>query len=360
MIRSRTLAAVVAASACLGSGVPPASAADAAARGAGATFPQPVYTRWAALYAAETGEVVAYDGIGSGAGVKAIEADGVAFGASDTPLDEAELKSRGLVQFPTLVGGVVPVVDVPGVGPGDLVLDGPTLADLCLRSIDFWDDPAIVRLNPHLPLPHLPVRPIRRSDASGTTATFAAYLAGVSRRDQGWFAQHPDDLPPTGTAVQGSKGMADAVAATPGAIGYVGFDYAQANRLTYVDLINPAGRVVQPTLSSIASAAETADWSDRLTPSLVAQPGGASWPIVSATYVLMRRTNADDLAAWTALKFFGWAFRSGGPAAEDFGFVPLPTRAEAAVRHRLLDVRNTKGQALAPPEVTSASPGASR
>lgn len=355
MVPPRLLAVTLAAAGLLGAG----HAAAVSATGAGATFPQPAYARWAALYAAETGDAITYDGIGSGAGVTAIEGNGVTFGASDKPLGEAELTSHGLVQFPTLVGGVVPVIDLPGVGPGDLVLDGQTLADLCLRSIDFWDDPAIAKLNPHLPLPHLPVRPIRRSDGSGTTAAFAAYLAGVSKRDQGWFAEHPNDLPPNGTAVEGSKGMADAVAATPGAIGYVGFDYAQANRLVYVDLVNADGRVVQPTLASIAAAAASADWSGRLTPSLQARPGGASWPIVSATYVLMRRSNKDDLAAWTALKFFGWAFRSGGPAAEDLGFVPIPARAEAEARRALLGVQDLQGRALAPPDVTSPPPGAS-
>lgn len=354
MVPPRILALTIAAAGILGA----SHAAAVGAKGAGATFPQPAYRRWAALYGAETGDTVTYDGIGSGAGVKAIEDATVAFGASDVPLDEPALAARGLVQFPTMVGGVVPVVDLPGIGPGDLALDGPTLADLFGGHIGFWDDAAVSARNPHLPLPHLAVTVVRRSDASGTTAVFAAYLARVSHQDATWLGQNPPVLRPLGIAVAGSAGVADAVAATPGAIGYLGFDVAQERRLAYVDLVNPAGRVVQPTLASIAAAAQAADWS-RTTPSLLAQPGGASWPIASATYVLMRKSNKDGLAASTALKFFGWAFRSGGPAAEDLGFVPIPARAEAEARRALLGVHDLQGRALAPPDVTALPPGAS-
>ena len=322
MIRTSILTATIAAIGWLASAA--ASAASVAASGVGATFPQPVYARWAALYAVETGEGVGYDGTGSGAGITAIEGGGVAFGASDTPLDQDQLSAHGLVQFPTMIGGVVPVVDLPGVGPGDLVLDGPLLADLFIGHIGFWDDPTIAARNPHLPLPHLAVTVVRRSDSSGTTAVFVAYLARAPNRDPNWLGQAPPVLRPIGIAVEGSRGVADAVAATPGAIGYVGFDYAQANRLAYADLVNPAGRVVQPTLASIAAAAAAGDWSHGLTPSLVAQPGGASWPIVTATYALMRRGRLDD-AMQVVLRFFAWSQRSGGPAAEDLGFVPLPS-----------------------------------
>ncbi len=348
MIPIRAFAVTIAAVGLLGSGLVPSRAAGVAAKGAGATFPQPAYVRWAALYAAETGDTVAYDGVGSGAGRQAIEAATVAFGASDTPLGEAALKDKALVQVPTLVGGVVPVVDLPGVGPGDLVLDEGSLLDLFMGGIDFWDDPDIRRLNPHLPLPHLAVTPVRRSDTSGTTAVFAAYLSRSARADQPWIGQDPPVLRPIGIAAEGGRGVADAVAATPGAIGYLGFDVAQSNRLAYADLVNPAGRIVQPTLASIAAAAEGADWWHGLTPSPIAQPGGASWPIVSATYVLMRRFNTDTAAASTAVRLFLWASRFGGPAAEDLGFVPLPEAASTAVRRRLADVGDASGRSLVP------------
>lgn len=326
----------------------PARAIDGApqARGIGATFPEPAYALWAKLFAAEGGERISYQGAGSGAGVKAIEASGVTFGATDAPLAAAELRSRGLVQVPTLIGGIVPVIDVPGVGPGDLVLDGQSLADLFMGRIAFWDDPALVDRNAHLPLPHLAVVPVRRADASGTTSVFAAYLARVSNQDQAWLGQTPPALRPIGVAAEGSKGMADAVAATPGAIGYVGFDYAQANRLAYPDLVNGAGLVVQPTLNAIAAAAASADWSHGLAPSLLDAPGAASWPIVSATYVLMRRVNADATAARGALHFFAWSARAGGPAAEDLGFVPLPAAVAEQVRREWDAVSDASGQSL--------------
>ena len=304
----------------------------AEARGVGATFPAPVYARWATLFGAATGERIAYEGAGSGAGVKAIASGAATFGATDRPLGTDDLRLQGLVQFPTLVGGVVPVLNVPGVGPGDLILDGQTLADLFGGRIGFWDDPALLQRNSHLPLPHLAVSPVQRADVSGTTAVFAAYLAGVSRGWEEWLGRTPPVLRPIGTAAEGSRGVADTVAATPGAIGYVGFDYAQANRLTYPDLVNGAGRVVQPTLNAIAAGAASADWSHGVTLSLTDAPNAASWPILSATYVLMRRSNADPAAVRTALHFFAWASRAGGPAAEDLGFVPLP--AEVAEQAR--------------------------
>lgn len=347
MIHARLLAATIAA-ALLGAGVGAGAASAAGAKGSGATFPQPAYARWAALYGAETGDAIAYEGTGSGAGVKAIENGTATFGATDAPLGEAELQNFGLVQVPTLVGGIVPVVNLPGVGPGDLVLDGPALADLFLGRVAFWDDPAVRARNPHLPLPHLAVVPVRRSDRSGTTAVLASYLARMSKRDGGWFAEHPTELSPHGIEAEGSRGVAEAVAATPGAIGYLGFDFAQDRRLAYPDLINPAGRAVQPTLASIAAAAEGADWSGPMTPSLVAGRGPASWPIVSATYVLMRRVNADAASARTALRFFAWAGRAGGPAAEDLGFVPLPDAASPAVRDRLREVGDASGRPLVP------------
>ncbi len=348
MIPARALAATIAVVGLLGSGMAPSSAAGVPAKGAGATFPQPAYARWAALYAAETSEAVAYDGVGSGAGRQAIEAATVAFGASDTPLDEAALKDEGLVQIPTLVGGVVPVVDLPGIGPGDLVLDGPTLADIFMGHIGFWDDRALAARNPHLPLPHLAVTVVRRSDDSGTTAVFAAYLARVSNQDPSWLGRNPPVLRPIGIAAEGSRGVADAVAATPGAIGYLGFDVAQERRLAYADLVNLAGRVVQPTLASVAAAAAGADWSGTMVPSLVAGPGAASWPIATATYVLLRRSNRDGAAAATAVRFFRWGTRFGGPAAEDLGFVPLPDAASAAARRRLAEVGDASGHPLPP------------
>lgn len=328
---------------------PSADAAGAPVKGAGATFPEPAYAEWARLFAAATGERVVYAGVGSGKGVEAVEASRATFGATDAPLGDDALDKASLVQFPTLIGGILPVVDLPGIGPGELVLDGPALADLFVGRITFWDDAALRRLNPRLPLPHLAVVPVRRSDASGTTAVFAAYLAKASPGGRDWLGRSAPEPRPVGVAAEGSRGVAEAVAARPGAIGYLGFDYAQANRLSYVDLVNAEGRPVQPTLASIAAAGASADWAHGLAPSLVDPPGPASWPITTATYVLVPRRPPDAAAAGTALRFFAWSMRAGGPVAEDLGFVPLPDAAAAAVRASWGSVVGASGAPLAPP-----------
>ena len=328
----------------------PVDAAESQATGSGATFPAPAYAQWAKLFAAGGGARVAYEPTGSGEGVKAVETGSATFGASDVPLEQKDLQRYALVQFPTLIGGVLPIVRIPGVGPGDLVIDGQTLADLYMGGIAFWDDPKLLHLNPHLPLPHLAVLPVRRSDRSGTTAVFLDYLGRASKGWEEPLGRSPPELRASTLAAQGSAGVAEAVAAHPGAIGYVGFDYAQANRLTYVDLVNAEGRTVQPTLASIAAAAASADWSQGLTPGLLARPGGASWPIVSATYVLLHARNSVTAPVGAVLRFFDWAIVAGGPAAEDLGFVPLPERAAAAARSVLADVTDAAGnRLLAPP-----------
>lgn len=330
-----------------------ASAAQPArqASGVGATFPEPAYAQWARLFTAETGERIAYSGVGSGKGVAAIEASAATFGASDVPLDDEALQAKSLIEFPTLIGGVLPVLNVPGIRPGDLAIDGPTLAAMFMGRIVAWDDPAVRRLNPHLPLPHLAIVPVRRADASGTSAVFTSYLSRVSADWDPWTRLTPDAVKSIGVAAEGNEGMADAVTATAGAVGYVGFDYALTRHLAYADLVNRDGKVVQPTLASIAAAAAAADWDHGLAPSLVDAAGPASWPIVSATYVLMRRTSpdVDAPAAATALRFFAWSARSGGPAAEDLGFVPLPAAVADLVRRSWIAVTDASGRALAPP-----------
>jgi phosphate transport system substrate-binding protein len=303
-----------------------ASAAWAAdISGAGATFPFPVYAKWADAYKKETGNGLNYQSIGSGAGVKQIRAKTVTFGATDAPLKAAELNKDGLAQWPMVMGGIVMVVNIPGVKPGDIVLDGPTVAKIYMGKIANWNDPAIKALNPTLTLPDLAIASIHRADGSGTTFNFTTYLAKVSPDWDSTIGAATTVEWPSGIGAKGNDGIANNVATTPGAIGYVEFAYAVQNKLTFADMVNKAGETVAPTMESFQAAAANADWSvPGFYQILADQPGDKSWPMTAATFILMYKKPVAVDASNDALQFFKWAYEKGGKMAEDLDYIPMP------------------------------------
>ena len=310
---------------------PAAQAADIT--GAGATFPYPVYSKWADAYKKETGNGLNYQSIGSGAGIKQIQAKTVTFGASDMPLKQDQLKKDGLVQWPMVMGAIVPVVNVEGVKPGELVLDGATLADIYLGKIRKWDHAQIKKLNPSLTLPSTNIAVVRRSDGSGTTFNFTDYLTKVSKD---WADKVGADTAvewPVGVGAKGNDGVAGNVAQTKNSIGYVEYAYAKQNKLTYAALVNAAGKAVQPTMASFQSAAANADWANApgFYQILTNQPGEASWPITAATFILMYAEPADKAAADEALRFFRWAFEKGDKMVEELDYIPMPDTVVAQI-----------------------------
>ncbi len=308
----------------LGLAVPVAHAADIS--GAGSTFAFPIFSKWADLYKKETGNGLNYQSIGSGAGIKQIQAKTVTFGASDAPLTAEELKKAGLVQWPMVIGGIVPVVNLEGIKPGELMLDGPTLANIFLGTIKKWDDAAIKKLNPSLTLPATAITVVRRSDGSGTTFNFTDYLSKVSATWKADVGAGASIEWPVGVGAKGNDGVAGNVGQTKNAIGYVEYAYAKQNKMTYVNLINKAGKTVSPTIAAFQSAAANADWAN--SPGyyqiLTEQAGEQSWPITAATFILMHVTPKDADASAEAVKFFTWAFKSGDKTAEELDYIPMP------------------------------------
>src|SRR5215510_1699574 len=294
--------------------------------GAGATFPFPIYSKWSGVYKGVSGNALNYQSIGSGGGIKQIESKTVTFGATDMPLSVAELNRYGLIQFPTVIGGVVPVVNVRGIAPGQLVLDGTTLADIFLGKVSNWSDPAIKKLNPQSNLPNQAIVTVHRSDASGTVFIFTNYLSKVSSEwgDRVGSATAVDW--PVGIGAKGNEGVAGNVAQTAGAIGFVEYAYAKQNRLAYTKMINRDGTTVSPVAASFGAAAagatrETANGFGTL---LTHQPGADSWPIAGATFILVYKQPADQAATKEALKFFEWAYKNGDQLAAGLDFVPFP------------------------------------
>ena len=294
--------------------------------GAGATFPYPVYAKWADAYKKETGVGLNYQSIGSGAGVKQIQAKTVVFGATDAPLKGEALAKDGLVQWPQVMGAIVPVINIEGVEAGKLTLDGKTLADIYLGKIKTWDDAAIKALNPGLALPSSAVTVVRRSDGSGTSFNFTDYLAKVSPEWKEKVGAGTAVEWPAGVGAKGNEGVAGNVAQTKGAIGYVEYAYAKQAKLNYAALVNAAGKTVQPTTAAFQAAAASADWAKEpgYRVILTNQPGDASWPITAATFILIHKQPADKAQAAEALKFFGWAFDKGAKMAEELDYVPMP------------------------------------
>ena len=312
-----------------------ATAAQAAnLSGAGATFPAPVYAKWAETYRAQTGIGLNYQAIGSGGGIRQIKAKTVDFGASDRPLTPAELKAAGVVQFPTVVGGVVPVINVPGVAAGQLKLSGALLASLFLGEIKRWNDPQIARLNPGVKLPNLPVTVVHRSDGSGTSFLFTSYLAMTNPNWAKKVGAADAVEWPAGLGGKGNDGVAAFVKQTIGAVGYVEYAYAKQNRLPHVAMQSQAGAFVQPDDSTFAAAAAGAQWSKA--PGyyvlLLNQPGANAWPITGASFILMYADQANAASGAGVLKFFDWAYRSGDAQAAQLDYVPLPAAVKQMVR----------------------------
>jgi len=307
-------------------GATPAAAVDIS--GAGATFPYPVYAKWADAYKKETGVGLNYQSIGSGGGIKQIEARTVTFGATDAPLKGEDLDKNGLVQFPMVMGGIVPVVNLDGVKPGDLVIDGPTLAKIFLGDIKTWDDPAIKKLNPSAKLPSAAIAVVHRSDGSGTTFNFAYYLAQVSDEWKSKVGFNTSVEWPVGIGAKGNEGVSNNVGQTKGSIGYVEYAYALQNKLVFTKMVNKDGKTVAPTSDAFQAAAANADWNS--VPGygviLANQPGAASWPMTAATFILIPKQPQDVAAATSALKFFSWAYAKGGKMAEELDYVPMPAK----------------------------------
>ncbi len=305
-------------------GIGPAAAVDIS--GAGATFPYPIYAKWADAYKKETGDSLNYQSIGSGGGIKQIQARTVTFGATDAPLKPEQLEKDGLVQFPTVMGGVVPVINVPGIKAGELVLDGQILADIYQGKITKWDDEAIKKLNPSVALPSSAIAVVHRSDGSGTSFVFTTYLSQASKA---WA----DDVGaatavewPTGLGAKGNEGVAASVTQTAGSIGYVEYAYAAQNGIPYAKMVNKDGQTVAPEAANFAAAAESVDWAN--TPGyyviLTNEPGAKSWPITAATFILIPKQPKDDAAAAAALKFFSWAYANGDKMADELHYIPMP------------------------------------
>ena len=302
----------------------PASAADIS--GAGATFPYPVYATWADAYKKETGIGLNYQSIGSGGGIKQIKARTVTFGASDAPLKGADLDKSGLAQFPMVMGGIVPVVNVPGIKPGELVIDGVTLARIFMGDIKRWDDPALKKLNPDAKLPNQAIAVVHRSDGSGTTFNFTYYLADVSADWKSKVGSATSVQWPVGIGGKGNEGVANYVAQTKNSIGYVEYAYALQNKLTYTRMINKAGKTVAPTSVAFQAAAANADWKSQPGYGVILanQPGDKSWPMTAATWILIYKKPVDPVATGAALKFFAWAYQRGDKMAESLDYVPMP------------------------------------
>jgi phosphate transport system substrate-binding protein len=294
--------------------------------GAGATFPFPIYSKWADAYKKETGNGLNYQSIGSGAGIKQIQAKTVTFGATDAPLKAEQLEKDGLVQWPMVMGAIVPVVNLEGVKPGELVLSGELLGNIYLGKITKWDDPAIAKLNPKLKLPSDAITVVRRSDGSGTTFNFTDFL---SKSNAEWKSKVGSGTAvewPVGVGAKGNEGVAGNISQTKNAIGYVEYAYAKQNKLTYAAMVNKAGKTVQPTIAAFQAAASNADWAKA--PGyyviLTDQPGDASWPITAATFILMHKEPTDKAASAEAIKFFKWSFEKGAKAAEELDYIPMP------------------------------------
>jgi len=320
--------------------------------GAGATFPYPVYAKWADAYKKETGVGLNYQSIGSGGGIKQIKAKTVTFGASDAPLPGKELDEAGLAQFPMVMGAIVPVVNLEGIKPGELSIDGPTLARIFLGEIKKWDDPAIAKLNPGAKLPSQAIAVVHRSDGSGTTYNFVYYLSDVSPDWKSKVGTNTSVQWPTGIGAKGNEGVANNVAQTKGSIGYVEYAYAKQNKLTFTTMINKAGKTVSPTSENFQAAGASADWKSQPGYGVILanQPGDKSWPMTAATWILLYKKPTDPANVAEALKFFAWAYAKGGKMAEELDYVPMPANVVADIQKMWAsEIKDASGKPLFSP-----------
>jgi phosphate transport system substrate-binding protein len=315
--------------------------------GAGASFPAPLYSKWAADYNKATSVKINYQSVGSGAGLRQIEAKTVDFGASDAPLKDEELAKKGLMQFPTVIGGVIPVVNIKGITPGQLKLSGQVLGDIYLGKITKWTDPAIKALNPTLPLPDAAIAPVRRADGSGTSFIFTNYLSKVNAEWKSKVGEGTAVNWPVGAGGKGNEGVAAFVGRLPNSIGYVEYAYVKQNKMTFAQLKNAAGNFVSPEDGAFKAAAAGADWSKSFYQILTEQPGKDAWPITGATFILMQKVQDKPAQAAASLKFFEWAYKNGDKTADDLDYVPMPAAVKTIIEKAWGDIKDASGKTVA-------------
>lgn len=315
--------------------------------GAGASFPAPVYSKWAAEYNKATGVKVNYQSVGSGAGIKQIDSKTVDFGASDMPQTDEVLAQKGQMQFPTVIGGTVPVINIKGIAPGQMKLDGQVLGDIYLGKITRWDDAAIKALNPGLALPDAAIAPVRRADGSGTTFNFTNYLSTVHPEWKAKVGQGTAVNWPVGAGGKGNEGVAAFVSRLPNSIGYVEYSYVKQNKMTYALMKNRDGVFVAPNDDAFKAAAAGADWNKSFYQLIVDQPGKGTWPISTATFILMHLKQDKPANATETFKFFTWAFKSGDKIASELDYVPLPDSVVGAIEKAWGQVKDASGKPVA-------------
>jgi phosphate transport system substrate-binding protein len=315
--------------------------------GAGASFPAPLYAKWASDYNKATGVKINYQSVGSGAGIRQIDAKTVDFGASDMPLKDDELAKKGQLQFPTVIGGVVPVVNIQGVSAGQLKLSGQLIADIYLGKINKWNDAAIKSLNPSLNLPDAAIAPVRRADGSGTTFIFTNYLSKVSPEWKDKVGEGTAVNWPTGAGGKGNEGVAAFVGRLPNSIGYVEYAYVKQNKMVYALMKNKDGQFVPPSDTAFKAAAAGADWAKSFYQILTEQPGKEAWPMSGATFILMHKVQDKPAQAAAALKFFSWAYKNGDKTADDLDYVPMPASVKAAIEKSWSQIKDASGKPIA-------------
>ena len=343
MFRAKKVLAVLL-SAVLSSGVGAVQAAEVT--GAGSSFAAPIYSKWADAYSKETGNKVNYQSIGSAGGIKQIEAKTVDFGASDAPLKPEDLASKGLMQFPTVIGGVVPVVNLPGFAPGQLKLTGSVLASIYLGKITKWSDPAIVALNAGSVLPNQDISVIRRADGSGTTFIFTNYLSKVSADWKGLVGEGTAVKWPVGLGGKGNEGVSAFVQRLQGSIGYVEYAYAKQNKLAHTLMQNKEGVFVAPDDETFKAAAAAAEWKNEFYEILTNQSGKNSWPITGATFILLHKQQANALKGSDVLNFFNWAYAKGDKLASELDYVPLPDTTIQLIQAAWKGVKTMDGKVI--------------
>ncbi|MCA1247498.1 phosphate ABC transporter substrate-binding protein PstS [Massilia sp. MS-15] len=325
------------------------SASAASITGAGATFPYPIYAKWAAAYKTATGTEMNYQSVGSGAGIKQIKAKTVDFGASDMPLKAEELDAAGLVQFPAIIGGVVTIVNLDGIAPGQLKLSGPVVADIYLGKVTKWNAPEIAALNPGVKLPATDITVVHRADSSGTSFLFTDYLSKVDAEFKSTIGAGTAVKWVTGVGGKGNEGVAANVQRIKGSIGYVEWAYAKKNKMSHTQLQNRDGQFLQPDDEAFKAAAANADWAKTagLAVILTDQPGKAAWPITGASYILLHQAQADAAKGKEVLNFFGWSFKNGAAAAAELDYVPLPASVVKLVEGVWkVQLKDTAGKAI--------------
>jgi len=315
--------------------------------GAGATFPAPLYAKWAEAYNKASGARINYQSVGSGAGLKQIRSKTVDFGASDMPLKDDELAKDGLVQFPTVIGGVVPVVNIKGIQPGQIKLTGQALGDIYLGKVTKWNDPSLAALNPGVPLPDAAISVVRRADGSGTSFIFTNYLSKVNTEWKDKVGEGTAVNWPTGAGGKGNEGVSSYVQRLPNSIGYVEYAYAKQNKMSYVQLKNKDGNFVSPDDVNFKAAAAGADWSKTFYQVLTEQAGKDAWPLTGATFIMMQKSQDKPVQATNSLKFFDWAYANGDKMAADLEYVSLPDAVKALVRKQWGEIKDASGKAVA-------------